>query len=76
MKKYKETCKYLNYVEHLLILVWTVTCCVSVSAFSSLVCVPVGITRSAVEIKICEITTGVKKYKPIIQKKKNKHDET
>ena len=26
--KYKKTCKYLNYVEHLLILVSTVTGCV------------------------------------------------
>ena len=31
-EKYKKTCKYLNYVEHLLILVSTVTGCVSVSA--------------------------------------------
>ena len=41
---YKKTYKYLNYVEHLLILVSTVTGCVSISAFASLVCVPVGIT--------------------------------
>ena len=41
-EKYKKTCKYLNYVEHLLILVSTVTGCVSISAFTSLVCVPVG----------------------------------
>ena len=35
--KYKKTCKYLNYVEHLLIFASTVTGCVSVSAFASLV---------------------------------------
>ena len=40
-KTYKETCKYLNHVENFLILVWTVTNCVSISEFSSLVCVPV-----------------------------------
>ena len=34
-KKYKKTCKYLNYVEHLFILVSTVTGCVSISAFAS-----------------------------------------
>ena len=50
-KKYKKTCKYLNYVGHLLI-----------SAFASLVFVPVGITSSAVEIKSCAITAGTKKY--------------
>ena len=47
--KYKKTCKYLNYVEHLLI---TVTGFVSVSAFASLVCAPVGITSSTVGFNI------------------------
>ena len=41
-EKYKKTRKYLNYVQHLLILVSTVTGCVSIAAFASLVCVPVG----------------------------------
>ena len=47
-EKYKMTCKYLNYVENLLILVSTVTGCVSTFAFASLVCVPVGIACSTV----------------------------
>ena len=34
-EKYKETCKYLNYVEHLLTLASAVTGCVSISAFAS-----------------------------------------
>ena len=34
-EKYKKTCKYLNYVEHFLILASTVTGCVSISAFAS-----------------------------------------
>ena len=42
-KKYKKTCKYLSYIEHLLILVSTVTGYVSISAFASLVCVPLDI---------------------------------
>ena len=33
-EKYKKTCKYLNYVENLLILASTVAGCVSISAFS------------------------------------------
>ena len=74
-EKYKETCKYSNYVESLLILVSTVTICVSRSAFTSLVCVPVGITSSAVGIKIFAITAGIKKYKSMIKKKKKKHDK-
>ena len=40
-EKYNKTCKYLNYAEHLLILSSTITGCVSISAFDSLVCVPV-----------------------------------
>ena len=38
-EKYKKTCNYLNYVEHLLILASTITSCVSISVFGSLVCV-------------------------------------
>ena len=53
--------KYLNYVEHFLILASTITGCVSVSSFASLTCVLVGITSSAVGIKICVITAGIKK---------------
>ena len=43
--------------------------------FLHLVCVPVGITSSAVGIKICVITTLIKKYKSIIKKKKKKHNK-
>ena len=39
-----------------------------------MVCVPVGIVSSAVGIKLCVITAGIKKYKSIIKKKK-KHDK-
>ena len=60
-KKYKKTCKYLNYGENLLILASTVTGCVSISAFASLVAIPAGITSSALGIKICPITAGIKK---------------
>ena len=50
--------------------------CASVSAFASLVCVPIGITSSAIGIKIYAITAGGKKYKSIIKKKKKKHCKT
>ena len=56
----------------MLILASTVTGWVSISAFSSLVCVLVGITSSAVGIKICAIIAGIKEYKWIIKKKKEK----
>ena len=71
-EKYKKTCKYLNYVENVLILVSKVTRCVSIFAFASLVCGPDGITSSAIETKICSITSGIKNYKSIIKKKKEK----
>ena len=59
----------------MLILNSKVTGCVSVSVFASLVCVPVGISSSAVGWKICAITAEIKKYKSIIRKKKKKkHD--
>ena len=74
-ENYNKTCKYLNYVEHLLILVSTVKDCVSVSAFASSVCVPVRITSSPVGLNICAITWGTKKYTSITKKKKKKHDE-
>ena len=64
-----KTPKYLNYVEHLLILASSVTGCVSISAFASLVCVSVGIKCSAAGIKICI------KYKSIVKKKEKKHDK-
>ena len=51
-EKFKQTRKYLNYAEHLLSLVSTVTGCVSISAFSLLVCAPVGITSFTRGIKI------------------------
>ena len=74
---YKKICKYLNYVEHLLVLISAVTGCVSISGFASLFYVPVGIKSSAVGIKICAITSGIKKYHPIVkEKKKKKHDKT
>ena len=74
-EKYKKTCKYLNYVKHLHTLVSTVTGCASIFAFASLVCVPVGIMSSAVEIKIFAITAGIKKNTSIIMKKEKKHDK-
>ena len=73
-KKYKNTCVYLNYVQHLLMLVSTVTGCISMSAFSSLLSFPIDTTSSVVGVKICAITARIKKYKPIIKKKK-KHDK-
>ena len=61
MKKIRRHVRYLNYVEHWLILV-------SIEIF-------VDITSSAVGIKIFAITAGIKRYKSVIKKKKKKHDK-
>ena len=53
----------------------TITRCISVSAFASLVGIPIGITSSAIGLKNYSITAAIKKYKSIIKKKKNKHDK-
>ena len=66
--------KYLNEVEHLLILALKVTDWASISAFASLADVPAGIASFAGGIKICAITAGIKKYKSIIKKKKKNHE--
>ena len=65
-------CRAVNYFEHFLVFVSVVSSCVSISAFASLVGVPVGITSSAVGMKICAITAGIKRYKSIVNKKKKK----
>ena len=41
IKKRKKVCATLNYIEHVLILISTVTGCLSISAFASLVGIPV-----------------------------------
>ena len=59
-RKHKKVCTTLNYFEHFLILTSTITGCLSISALASLIA----------------IITGIKKYKSIINKKKEKHDKT
>ena len=71
-KKYKKLCATLNYIEHFLILASTVTRCVSISSFASVVGIPIGMTSSAIGLKICAITARIKKYRSIIKEKKKK----
>ena len=74
-KKHKKVCATLDYVEHFLIVRSAITGCVSISAFASLVGIPIGITSSAVGLEICMITAAIKKHKSIIKKQKKKHDK-
>ena len=52
-KNHKKVFTTLNYIEHFLILGSTITGCVSISAFASLVGILIGITSSALGLKIC-----------------------
>ena len=69
-KKHKNVCKVLIYIDHSLVVIFTITVYVSISAFASLVGIQIGITSSALGLKTCVITAEIKKYKSIIKKKK------
>ena len=70
-RKHKKVCTTLNSIEYFLILASTITGCISISAFSSLIGIPIEITSSAIGLKICAITAGNERYKSIIKKKKH-----
>ena len=61
-RKHKNVCTTLNYIEHFLILASAIIRCISISGFASLLSIPIGIMSSAIEVKICAITAGTKKY--------------
>ena len=42
--KHKNVCRVLSYIGHLLIVTSTITVCVPLSAFASLVGIPIGTT--------------------------------
>ena len=71
-RRHKKICTALNYIEHFLSLASTITRCISISAFASFLDIP---TKSAIELEICAIAAGIKKYKSLIKKKKEKHDK-
>ena len=74
-KKHKKVCTTLNYIQHSLILISTITGCIFISAFASLVGIPIAIMNSAVGLTSCVLTAASKNYKSIIKKKKKKHDK-
>ena len=64
-QKHQKVCWNLNYFEHFLILASTITVCVSISAFASVVGIPIGNMSSSMGLKMCVITARIKKYKSI-----------
>ena len=59
----------------ILILASTVTGCISISGFASLVGIPLGTTSSAIGLTICLIAAGIKKNKSLFIMKKNRNDK-
>ena len=71
-KKHKKVCMTLDSTRHFLISLSTISGCVSVSAFDLLVGIPIVIVISAVGLKICAISAGIKKCTSVIKKKRKK----
>ena len=59
-RKHKMVCATLNYIDHFLILVSTVTWCISISIFASLLGSPIEIKSFVIGLKGCAIATGIK----------------
>ena len=59
-EKHKKVCASLNYIEHFLILGSTITGCISISVFASLIGTPIGIMSPAIVLKIYAITAATK----------------
>ena len=74
-RKHKKVCTTLNHTEHFLILASTFRACISSFLFASFLGIPIRITSSAIGLKICAITAGIKEYKLIIKKKKKNPDK-
>ena len=74
-RKHKMVCATLNYIEHFLILGSIIARYISISVFTSLFGILLGITSSAIRLKICTTTVESKKYWSIIKKKKKKHNK-
>ena len=69
MKNINKTNKYLNYFENVLLLASTMTGCVLIYAFDSLVSAPIGITSSAVWNNIVHLLQDLKNIIQLQRKK-------
>ena len=55
-KKHNKVSSVLYYIDYWFIVICTITGCVSIPGFASLVGILIGITSSATGLKICVIT--------------------
>ena len=74
-RKHKKVCTTVNYIEHFLILASTVTGCISISAFSSLIGIPI---RDYIKYTLhySNGTTRTNLWKPNEMSKENFENET
>ena len=74
-RNHMKVCTTLNYIKHFFILASTITGGVSILAFAPLLGISKGIKSSAIGLKVSTIAVWIKKYQPIIKKKRKKHDK-
>ena len=74
-KKHKKVSTTLNYFKKFLMFVFYASECVSISAFASLVGIPMGIMSSTVGLWICALAAAIKSVNQLLRKKKKKHDK-
>ena len=72
-RNHKEVCRALNYLKHFLVLVSAGGGCVSISAFVSLLGVPVGIANYALGLKFFAVNEELETISQSSQKGK-KHE--
>ena len=58
-RKHKKVYATLNYIEDFLRLASAIAGCISISAFASLIGIPIGIATCAIGLKICAIAAGI-----------------
>ena len=59
VKSTKKVCASLNSIEYSLILASTITGYISISAITSLLGIPIGITSYTIGLNICAITKEI-----------------
>ena len=62
-RKHKQVCITLIYIEHLLIFASVISISILISVFAFSLGIPIGITSSAIGLKICVKVAGIRKYK-------------
>ena len=66
--KHIKVWRAFNYFEDFLILIFVVSGCVSISAFTLLVGIPVCTVSFAVGLKICALTRAINKYNSVTKR--------